>query len=478
MKHTGFTSLLCLCIAVFGLSACKLGSSISIEREGPGDGTVVGTVGGVEQITCGDICGFDQEDPFTVTLTATPDEDSKFNRWGGAGAVDCQNDLECTIEVPAEGQIEAIAYFDNIDEEADPRIVGGTEADEGAYPFMVSLQDHLGHFCGGSVISDRFVLTAAHCVVGGPTDTIVVGAHNIEKNEGETIGVKRVIPHPNYNSNTMKNDIALVELKSDIPDKYTRVRIPGKNDYSAGDIVKAIGWGATKWQGYSAARLQEVQLPIVSDQKCDNAYDDLYGGIFESNVCAGPDNGGKDSCQGDSGGPLFYKSDGHFFQIGVVSWGEECATPGYYGVYTEAPYFTDWIKNITGEDVTGTGPIGGGGNEPDDPGDGNEPDDPGDNGCYRSPVHLEVQIDDYGYETNWVIRSKVIKNIRDGYYPANRRIQDSFDLKSGDYRFIIYDDWGDGLSEGGYYRLKDDRGKVIANGIDFGYKDGTSFCIE
>ncbi len=268
----------------------------------------------------------------------------------------------------------------------------------------------------------------------------------------------------------MKNDIALVELKSDIPAEYPRIKIPNQNDYSVGNVVKVIGWGATEWDGPSASRLQEVQVPIVSDEKCDEAYAD-YGGIFSSNICAGLDYGGKDSCQGDSGGPLFYKNGNTFLQVGVVSWGHECAAPGYYGIYTEAAYFIDWIEGIVGESVTGDGSTGD--NTPDDPG----PTDP-DNGCYRSPVHLDVKIDKYGYETWWKIKSRKIKNITDGYYPANQRIKDSFDLPSGDYRFLIFDDWGDGLAEGGFYKLTDDTGRTIAEGVDFGYKEKTSFCVQ
>ncbi|WP_051311834.1 serine protease [Zooshikella ganghwensis] len=223
------------------------------------------------------------------------------------------------------------------------KIVGGEDAIRGEFPFMVSLQIYNNnHFCGGSVIASRYILTAAHCVASYSVQSIVVGKHATYNNNGATtIRVKRQIVHPQYDAYYLYNDVALLELENDIPYKYKPIQLA--NEYitstyaGQGMYTTVIGWGDTQGTGNPYV-LQKVDVPITSTRICQNA-----GGIY-SNICAGLPQGGKDSCQGDSGGPLFIKTNNGFYQVGIVSFGSGCAQPNRPGVYARVANFKLWIE--------------------------------------------------------------------------------------------------------------------------------------
>jgi trypsin len=227
--------------------------------------------------------------------------------------------------------------FDN-PELTDETIVGGYESTPGSRPYQISLQEsYYGHFCGGALIASDWVLTAAHCVAGSSASSLQVrvGLHRLSSDAGQTIAVSQIIRHSGYNSNTMVNDIALLELATPADPSYTPLALPTAAVMSSagapGDMVEVSGWGSI-YEGSSAPdALQEVAVPVVSNTTCNNAYG---GDIYDSMLCAGYADGGKDSCQGDSGGPMVADVDGTFYSVGVVSWGEGCARPGKYGVYT------------------------------------------------------------------------------------------------------------------------------------------------
>lgn len=231
-------------------------------------------------------------------------------------------------------------------------IVGGQAADPGEYPWQAMLLDSSGRFfCGGSLIHAKWVLTAGHCTYGITVARVVLGAHD-RTNSGEssrqTITVVRTIRHPNYNDNTTDNDLALLEL-SQPATLNSRVAIipyvisPGDDAlFAAGVNAVVTGWGATSEGGSSPALLQEVTVPIVSQNVCRQS----YGSSLTNNMfCAGLAQGGKDSCQGDSGGPLSVSSGGSSRKLaGIVSWGNGCARPSFYGIYTRVANYTAWIQ--------------------------------------------------------------------------------------------------------------------------------------
>ncbi|OFZ28644.1 MAG: trypsin [Bdellovibrionales bacterium RIFCSPHIGHO2_01_FULL_40_29] len=231
-------------------------------------------------------------------------------------------------------------------------IVGGMPANKGELPFQVSLQSSSGsHFCGGSLIKPNWVLTAAHCVQGSSSMKIVVGMHD-QKNRAdtETFTTKRIIAHPQFNRSTLDYDYALIQLSGDskfrtIELNRVEIEVPKTDDQF---MVWTSGWGTTSEGSYALPNiLQKVEVPLVSSEACNAA--DVYGGdITDRMICAGYKDGGKDSCQGDSGGPLFtQQASGDFSLVGVVSWGEGCARPNKYGVYSKVNVMIDWIATQT-----------------------------------------------------------------------------------------------------------------------------------
>jgi hypothetical protein len=239
-------------------------------------------------------------------------------------------------------------------QERDPRIVGGTTATAGAWPWQVLIQrPGINVWCGGSLIDRSWVLTAAHCVSGFNTGemTIVLGEHNITRNEDteQRRTIVQTIIHPNYTSVSTGNDIALLRLNNPATIN-NRVKIvpflvaPGQNNRIAvGTNATTTGWGDTTEGGDPSNVLQQVNVPIVDNDVCNRSGSSTRP-ILDSMVCAGPENGGRDSCQGDSGGPLVVPDgNGRFLLGGIVSFGDGCARPNIFGIYTRVSSFTDWI---------------------------------------------------------------------------------------------------------------------------------------
>jgi len=231
------------------------------------------------------------------------------------------------------------------------RIVGGQPATEGQLPYQVSVQTISGsHFCGGSIISSHVVVTAAHCVLGDSPRDIRIVAGELDRSSAsgheQTVNVIRIAVHEKYNSpSRFFNDIALLFLSNTNPlifnDYVKPVPLPTQEQQTNGSIIVS-GWGATQQGGGLPNVLQWVELPTVDDAKCAQQYSDET--LDAHMLCAGFDQGGKDSCQGDSGGPLVSTDGGYL--AGIVSWGYGCAQAGYPGVNTEVSYFIDWINEI------------------------------------------------------------------------------------------------------------------------------------
>jgi len=248
-----------------------------------------------------------------------------------------------------------------------PAIVGGREAEPGEWPWQVALI-HVGgdpyddQYCGGTLISPVWVVTAAHCAAGETAGRIQVlaGIHNLRTPDRGflRLDVERIILHPNYGQATQyDSDIALLELSAPAtfrPMTTTQLPIDGVTlvaadiDSLTGVEATVTGWGNTSSSEIDFPdTLQEVEVPIVSNADCSQAYPN---GITSNMVCAGVPEGGVDSCQGDSGGPLviFNNATSRWELAGIVSWGYGCALPGQPGVYTRVSSFSEWITQETG----------------------------------------------------------------------------------------------------------------------------------
>lgn len=241
---------------------------------------------------------------------------------------------------------------------APPPVVGGTDVPDGKYPFMATLQyEPLGpdaydrHVCGGTLIGPWAVMTAAHCVYGVPPEELeqlsVIVGRTVLTNEGQghSRDILEIFVHPGYNpeEGSFVPDVAVLLLAEPVTDiEPVQLATPGTDALERpGRVVTGIGWGNTVRQDpfpgggvfVGPDRMQEVGVPIVSDDECSISYDGAV--VPEYEVCAGRT--GKDTCQGDSGGPLFVAvpNSTRVIQIGITSWGFGCGSPGYPGVYTQ-----------------------------------------------------------------------------------------------------------------------------------------------
>ena len=239
-----------------------------------------------------------------------------------------------------------------------PKIIGGVPAKPGAYPWQVSLEvssisdPGRAHFCGGSIYNERWIVTAAHCLTGvSPSQFNIVAGTNALKPGVDRHAVTRRIIHRDYEvSAPSDSDIALIELEKPLTLGATAKAIAVLNPNDENKILVSqqklvvTGWGATDEGGGVVRDLREVTVPFVTNQVCADPLS--YGNaITDTMICAGLAAGGKDSCQGDSGGPLVNQSSP--LLVGVVSWGEGCARPGKYGVYTRISKFKPWIESCT-----------------------------------------------------------------------------------------------------------------------------------
>jgi secreted trypsin-like serine protease len=233
-----------------------------------------------------------------------------------------------------------------------PYIVGGVEAQPNFWPWQVSLRSNGFHTCGGSIYNEWYILTAAHCFGRNqdPTKwTVAAGKHNIRTTGevGEKIyKVEKIIRHKDYSS-LLSNaeDIALMKLteKIEFSDQIQPVCMPEKTIGDLdGTMATVTGWGTTKQGGSIPPTLMQVDVPVISNKKCQEKYP--REAIITRMLCGGYDEGGKDSCQGDSGGPYVIEQSGKYVQVGVVSWGYGCAQPNKPGVYTRVAEYIDWLK--------------------------------------------------------------------------------------------------------------------------------------
>ncbi|XP_069041397.1 suppressor of tumorigenicity 14 protein isoform X2 [Lepisosteus oculatus] len=237
------------------------------------------------------------------------------------------------------------------------RIVGGTDADIGEWPWQVSLHFMTnGHVCGASILSETWLLSAAHCFQTSRPEYLL--PQNWQTYSGmrdqfnmedvQVRKVKSIIPHPFYSQMTYDYDISLVELSEPLEFTSTihHICLPASTHiFTAGMGCWVTGWGALKEGGRVSQILQKAEVKIINDTVCNLVTE---GQVTSRMMCSGYLAGGVDACQGDSGGPLVCREDsGKWFQAGVVSWGEGCARKNKPGVYTRVTKLRDWIREMT-----------------------------------------------------------------------------------------------------------------------------------
>ncbi|XP_046745054.1 chymotrypsin-2-like [Diprion similis] len=220
------------------------------------------------------------------------------------------------------------------------KIVGGTSAKDGQFPYQVSLRSKNHHFCGGSIMNERWILTAAHCIYGSNNDsvTVVVGTPTLD-NGGDSYQSRRLVHHPSYNEILIRDDIGLIEVEKPIlfTDKVQPVALPTEDFDKPNQTAVLSGWGTTSYPGKASNELQYITLSVIDQNECLNT----SFRVTKSNICT-LNKTGEGACHGDSGGPLVSEK----VQIGIVSWGTPCAR-GKPDVFTRVFSYVDWIANNT-----------------------------------------------------------------------------------------------------------------------------------
>lgn len=244
------------------------------------------------------------------------------------------------------------------------KVVGGKEAKKGSHPWQVlfRLPDSPAH-CGGALLNEHWVLTAAHCfeLLGKDAESsqvqVLLGKHNQFASEPYQLAarIEHVFTHPDYDSDSQDADVALVKLDSDVEfSDYVRPVALGDPDFvqkeffSKPDIHGVVsGWGRTDKADHSKV-LQEIRVPIKAAVVC-KASTELE--VTDNMFCAGYSKGQthRDTCEGDSGSPFVAESNGKFYAVGIVSFGEQsCLSKGKYGFYAKVHKFTPWIRKTAG----------------------------------------------------------------------------------------------------------------------------------
>jgi len=242
------------------------------------------------------------------------------------------------------------------------QIVNGEDATECEWRWQAQLRRNGRPFCGGSLITPEWVLTAAHCV-SSPNFDVVVGDYDKSTTSGnqQQRSAAEVHRHPGYTSSPTRNDFAMVKLESPVTinDCVGTVCLPSAGNVAANTTCWITGWGTLRSGGSTPNILQEAPVNIVSNDDCVNKFGYSSSQIDDTMICAQgrlPDGGIIDACQGDSGGPLVCESNGQWTLYGATSWGRGCAGANYPGVWARVSKEVDWAEDIMAGIVATTPP--------------------------------------------------------------------------------------------------------------------------
>merc|ERR1711923_543340 len=227
------------------------------------------------------------------------------------------------------------------------KIVGGVEATPHEFPWQVGLFFD-GYICGGTIISEKYILTAAHCADGVYSHEVVIGAHEIRDSSNTIINAYGPTVHPEWDSFSLSNDLAILELETEIDwaefgDNASPNCLASSGDFS-GQTALVSGWGLDSDSASSISPvLRKVEAPVMSQSECESYWGNLNEGI----VCINTE-GGHSSCNGDSGGPLSIPGS-VYEQIGIVSFGSAAGCEiGAPAGFSEVTKYIDWISSVTG----------------------------------------------------------------------------------------------------------------------------------
>ncbi|NXF91541.1 FA9 factor, partial [Eubucco bourcierii] len=361
----GVSSYTCWCPAGYEGKNCEIDFTCAIKNGGckhfcrhdPPQKVVCSCANGYKLHEDGKSC--EPAVPYPCGKVTAPEAKSKLTR-----AINTFDHWNVTLDDHDDDQDETL---DNTTETSTPattkitpiiktgtRVVGGTDSMRGEVPWQVHLVNSHGvGFCGASIINEKWLVTAAHCFKPGGDVIAVAGEYNTneEDNTEQWRKVVKILPHPTYNATINKhhNDIALLEL--DRPLRFNSYVTPiclGNREFTNALLRHGMGtvsgWGSTLFRGRPATVLQILKVPYVDRPTCLKSTSTT---ILQNMFCAGFSAGGSDTCGGDSGGPYTTEIEGTWFLTGITSWGEECAKPGKYGIYTRVSKYLKWIKETT-----------------------------------------------------------------------------------------------------------------------------------
>lgn len=375
-------------------------------------------------------------------------------------------------------------FAKSFDSDFHHRIIGGEVASPGDYPFFV---DWGG--CGATLVHEDIIVTAAHCaeVLADTTDVYVGAFRESQETDGaEKRLVVDSIVHPDYDDNTIENDVMI--LKIDTASSHPPVILNDKfSEPSEGDDLITIGHGVTDVNDpfTTPSELYQVTVPFVPHEDCAEDYTTIQDEdpffdldvVEENMICAGFEQGGKDSCQGDSGGPLLKKEGSNFVQVGITSWGNDCAAANSPGVYTRVSAVKGWIDEqicIFSD------------NPPEGCEGRNNPDEDDEDQDGKFPVLIEVTYDEYPGETGWSVSQdgNVIESRLPGTMTQSGLTSERIFLAPGEYTFTITDTIGDGTcclyGEGSWQIIAELDGYdevLVAGDGEFGEEASATFVV-
>ncbi|XP_045035271.1 venom prothrombin activator nigrarin-D [Daphnia magna] len=256
---------------------------------------------------------------------------------------------ECGVSASGNGGVGS-SGVSNLSYNLQLRIIGGREATPGRWPWQVAILNRFKEaFCGGTLIGARWVLTAAHCL--RKRLNVRIGEYDLVEHDGTEMDfqVEEVFVHPDYDPETVDNDVALLRLPEAIKLGHQGMRLaclpqPGQS-LPITQKCTIIGWGKERSSHvFGTEVLHEAEVPIVKTSACREVYEDYF--ITDNMFCAGYRKGRIDSCAGDSGGPLLCSVGDRWTIFGITSFGEGCGKRGKFGIYTKVPNYVSWIQRV------------------------------------------------------------------------------------------------------------------------------------